>query len=71
MFKIGCKTIYANHLNLAKTYLKVIKGRCFRLMSPLCHLKPYMYRAWPSGHDGSVLLSVGAQALLCIYLVCR
>jgi hypothetical protein len=32
----------------------------------LVHLKPCMSRAWPLGNDGSVMLSVVAQALLCI-----
>jgi hypothetical protein len=35
MFRIGCKPIYANYFNRAKTCLKVIKASCCRLMNLL------------------------------------
>jgi hypothetical protein len=57
-----------NYLNLANNMLKVFKTSCYRLMYPLPLEAFACLEVWPLGHDGSVLLSVAAQALLCNFL---
>jgi hypothetical protein len=51
------------------TCLTVFEASCCRLM---CHLPLEAFaclEVWPLGHDGSVLLSIVAQALLCSFCV--
>jgi hypothetical protein len=51
------------------TCLTVFEASCCRLM---CHLPLEAFaclEVWPLGHDGSVLLSIVAQALLCNFCV--
>jgi hypothetical protein len=55
---------------MAKTCLKVLKDNCSWLRKSLS-LETFVYlEVWSLGHDGSVLLSVVAQALL-LTVVCR
>jgi hypothetical protein len=49
---------------MAKTYLNVLKDNCSRLRKSLSLEAFPCLEVWPLGHDGSVLLSVIAQALL-------
>jgi hypothetical protein len=54
---------------MAKTCFKMLKDNCCRLVS--LSLEAFAcVEVWPHGHDGSVLLSVVAQALL-LTIVCR
>jgi hypothetical protein len=55
---------------MAKTCLKVLKDNCSRLKKSLSLEAFVCLEVWPLGHDGSVLLSVVAQALL-LTVVCR
>jgi hypothetical protein len=55
---------------MAKSSLKVLKDNCSRLKESLSLEAFASLEAWPLGHDGSVLLSVVAQALL-LTVVCR
>jgi hypothetical protein len=55
---------------MAKTCLKVLKDNCSRLRKFLSLEAFACLEVWPLGHDGSVLLSVVAQALL-LTIVCR
>jgi hypothetical protein len=58
------QTYDVNYLNMAKTYLKVLKDNCCRLMS-LYSLEAFAcLEVSPLGHDGSILLSVVTQAFL-------
>jgi hypothetical protein len=50
------------------TCLKVFEASCCRLMYHLPLEAFACLEIWPLGHDGSVLLSVIAQALLCNFL---
>jgi hypothetical protein len=52
---------------MAKTYLKVLKDNCSRLKKSLS-LEAFVVGL--KSHDGSILLSVVAQALL-LTVVCR
>jgi hypothetical protein len=62
------QTYDINYLNLANNMLKVFKVSCCRLVYP-SPLEAFAYlEVWPLGHDGSVLLSIVAQALLCNFL---
>jgi hypothetical protein len=56
---------------MAKTYVKMHKYSCSRLRNSLSLETSACLEVWSLGHDGSVLLSVVAQALLCNFLVCR
>jgi hypothetical protein len=56
---------------MAKTYLKLLKVNCSRLRKSLSLEAFACLDVLLLGHDGSVLLSVVAQALLCNFLVCR
>jgi hypothetical protein len=49
---------------MAKTWLKVLKDNCSRLRNSLSLEVFACLEVSPLGHDGSVLLSVVAQALL-------
>jgi hypothetical protein len=62
------QTYDVNDLNLADNMLKIFKASCYRLMYPLPLEALTCLEVWPLGHDGSVLLSVVAQALLCNFL---
>jgi hypothetical protein len=57
---------------MAKTCLKVLKDNCSRLRDSLSLEALACLEVWPLGHDGSVFLSVVAQALLltvvCVFL---
>jgi hypothetical protein len=70
MFRIGCKPILLITLTWLKCVEKWLKVVALGLWV-LIRLKLCMSRVWPLGHDGSVLLSVVAQALLCIPFLCR
>jgi hypothetical protein len=48
--------------------LTVFKASCCRLIYPLPLEAFACIEVWPLGHDGSVLLSVVAQGLLCNFL---
>jgi hypothetical protein len=62
------QTYYDNYLNMAKPCLKVLKDNCRRLES--LSLEAFAcVEVSPLGHDGSVLLTVLAQALL-LTIVC-
>jgi hypothetical protein len=50
------------------TCLKVFKASCCRLIYPLLPEAFAYLEVSPLGHDGSVLLSVVTQALLCNFL---
>jgi hypothetical protein len=50
------------------TCLKVFEASCYRLKYPLPLEAFACLEVWPLGHDESVLMSVVAQALLCIFL---
>jgi hypothetical protein len=50
------------------TCLKIFQANCCRLMYPLPLEAFACLEVWPLGHDGPVLLSVVAQALLCNFL---
>jgi hypothetical protein len=55
---------------MAKTCLKVLKDNCYRLKYLSLEASACL-EVRPLSHDGSVLLSVVTQALLCNFLVCR
>jgi hypothetical protein len=57
-----------NYVNLANNMLKVFKDSCYRLMYHLPLEAFACLEVWPLCHDGSVLLSVVGQALLCNFL---
>jgi hypothetical protein len=62
------QTYDVNYLNLANNMLKICKTSCCRLMYPLPLEAFACLEVWSLGHDGSVLLNVIAQALLCNFL---
>jgi energy-coupling factor transporter transmembrane protein EcfT len=64
------QTYDVNYLNMTKTYLKVLKDNCSRLRKSLSLEAFPCLEVWSLGHDRSILLSIVAQALLCIFLVC-
>jgi hypothetical protein len=64
------QTYYDNYLNVNKISLKVLKDNCIRLRKSLSLEAFASQEVSPLGHDGSVLLSVIAQALL-LNVVCR
>jgi hypothetical protein len=66
MFSIGANLWC---LNMAKTCLKVLRVNYSRLRKSLSLEAFTCLEVWPLGHDGSVLLSVVFQALLCNLLV--
>jgi hypothetical protein len=68
MLRIGCKPMMLITEIWLVTCLKVFKASCYRLMYPLPLEAFACLEVWPIGHDGSVLLSVVAQALLCNFL---
>jgi hypothetical protein len=59
------QTSNVNYLNFANNMLKLFKASCYRLMYPLSIEAFACLEVWLLGHNGSVLLSVVAQALLC------
>jgi hypothetical protein len=56
---------------MAKTCLKVLNDSCIRLWKYLLLEAFACLEVWPLGHNGSILLSIVAQALLCNFLMCR
>jgi hypothetical protein len=62
------QTYDVNYLNMAKTCLKVLKDNCSRLIKSLSLEVFACLEVWSLGHDGLVLLSVVAQALLYNFL---
>jgi hypothetical protein len=71
MLRIGCKPMILITQTWLITCLKVFKASCCRLMYPLPLEAFACLEVLLLGHDGSVLLSVVAQALLCKLFVCR
>jgi hypothetical protein len=64
------QTYYDNYLNMAKTYLKVLKDNYSMLRKSLLLEAFACLEVWLFGYDESVLLSVVAQVLL-LTIVCR
>ncbi len=69
MLRIGCKPMMLITSIWLITCLKLSKVSCSRLMHPLPLEAFACLEVWPLGHDGSVLLSVVAQVLLCNFFV--
>jgi hypothetical protein len=68
MLRTGCEPMMLITQIWIITFLKLFKANCYRLMYPLPLEAFACLEVWPLGRDGSVLLIVVAQALLCNFL---